>query len=49
MKVELSKAEVDVLRYLLREADSGWGEPFKDFEGEDPELAVQTLLKKLKG
>lgn len=49
----LTRDEFAVLRYLVRDADSGWGEPLKDIYDEDdcpddPEATLGALIKKVR-
>lgn len=52
--IKLNKAELVALLYLVDEAESGWGEPFKDLdidehdlEWDDIDKAVAALQRKL--
>lgn len=53
--IKVSKAEIVAMLYLLQDAASGWGEPFKDLdidrynlEWSDVDKAVASLILKLK-
>lgn len=49
MNVDLNDDELAVIHHLLADADGGWGEPFKDFDGDDIDTTktVKNLIKKL--
>lgn len=49
MTIDLTPDQAATLRYLLDDALSGWGEPFKDLEDvREPDKEARAVLRKLK-